>query len=49
MWLTSKDIAKNIEKDLPRQFKIVQCVVKEMCTTKEFRLNLEIAKLKGTE
>jgi hypothetical protein len=49
VWLTGKDIAKNIENDLSRQFKIVQCVVKEMCTTKEFRLNLEIAKLKGTE
>jgi hypothetical protein len=48
-WLTGTDIAKNIETGLPLQFKIVQCVVKTMCSTKEFRLNLEIAKLKGSE
>ena len=47
MWLTGKDIAKHIETELPHQFKIVECVTKEMCTTKEFRLNLEMAKLKG--
>ncbi len=47
MWLTNKDIAKHIETELPHQFKIVECVTKEMCTTKEFRLNLEMAKLKG--
>jgi hypothetical protein len=48
-WLTGEDIAKHIETELPRQFKIVECVTKEMCTTKEFWLNLEIAKLKGKE
>jgi hypothetical protein len=48
-WLTGKDMSKHIETELPRQFKIAQCAVKEMCATKEFRLNLEIAKLKGSE
>jgi hypothetical protein len=46
MWLTGKDIAKHIETELACQFKIVECVTKEMCATKEFQLNLEIAKLK---
>lgn len=48
-WLTGKNIAKNIQAELPRQFKILKCVVQNMCSTKEFRLNYEIAKLKGSE
>jgi hypothetical protein len=48
-WLTGKNIAKNIQAELPRQFKLLKCVVLNMCSTKEFRLNLEIAKLKGSE
>jgi hypothetical protein len=47
MWLPGKAIEKHIETELPRQFKIVECVTKEMCATKDFWLNLEIAKLKG--
>jgi hypothetical protein len=48
-WLTGKGIAKTIEEELPRQFKLVKSVVQHMCATKEFRLNLEIAKIKGSE
>jgi hypothetical protein len=48
-WLTGKRIAATIEEELPRQFKLVKAVVQSMCATKEFRLNLEIAKLKGSE
>jgi hypothetical protein len=43
--LTGTGIAKNIETGLTLQFKIVQSVV----SSKEFRLKLDIAKLKGSE
>lgn len=48
-WLTGKKISTAIETELPRQFKLVKCVVQKMCTTKEFKLHLEIAKIKGLE
>lgn len=48
-WLTGKSLKKSIEETLPRQFKIIKCVVMAMCCTKEFRLNLEIAQIKGSE
>jgi hypothetical protein len=48
-WLTGKKISTAIEKELPRQFRLVKCVVQKMCTTKEFKLHQEIAKIKGLE
>lgn len=48
-WLTGKNLATNIEQELPRQFQLVKAVVLNVYSTKEMRLNLEIAKLKGTE
>jgi hypothetical protein len=48
-WLTGKRIAETIEMEMPRQFKLVKCVVLKLCSTKEFMLNLEIARIKGAE
>jgi hypothetical protein len=48
-WLTGKSIAQNVESELPRHFRLVKCVLEHMCSTKEFRLNLELAKIKGSE
>lgn len=48
-WLTGQNIEQNIGKELPKQFRLVKCVVEKICATKEFRLNYEIAKLKGSE
>jgi hypothetical protein len=47
--LTGKNIAETIEMEMPRQFKLVKCVVLKLCSTKEFMLNLEIARIKGAE
>jgi hypothetical protein len=48
-WLTGKNLETSIEGSLPRQFKIIQAVTQAMCSTKEFRLKLEIARIKGSE
>ncbi len=48
-WLTGKNIAQTIEAEVPRQFRLMKSVVQTMCATREFRLNLEIAKIKGGE
>jgi hypothetical protein len=48
-WLTGKNLVANIEKELPRQFRLLKGVVVHMCPTKEFQLSLEIAKIKGAE
>ncbi len=44
--LLVRRLRSTLKPKLPRQFKIAECVTKEMCATKEFQLNLEIAKLK---
>jgi hypothetical protein len=48
-WLTGKSLASSIQQELPRQFKLVKAVVLHTYSTKEFRLHLEIAKIKGAE
>jgi phage-related protein len=41
-WLTGKNLVANIEKELPRQFRLLKGVVVHMCPTKEFQISLEI-------
>lgn len=48
-WLTGKSLAENIDAELPRQVRLVKYVVESMCATREFRLKLELAKIKGAE
>lgn len=46
-WLTGKNIARNINSELPRQLKLLRAVVLHMCPTTEFRLQLKLSQLKG--
>jgi hypothetical protein len=48
-WLTGKNLEASIEHGMQRQFKIIQAVVQKMCSSKEFKLRYEIAKIKGLE
>ena len=48
-WLTEKKISQVIDEELPKMLRFLKAVLQHMCSTKEFHLNLEIAKLKGNE
>lgn len=48
-WLTGKSIATKVNEELPKKLKLLRPVVLNMCSTKEFRLQLQIANIKGNE
>jgi hypothetical protein len=48
-WLFHRNIADNIDRELPAKLKILRAVVVNLCPTKEFRLKLELANLKSKE
>lgn len=48
-WLIGQRIIETINTELPKQFRLIQAVVLKICATKEFMLNLQIAKLKGAD
>jgi hypothetical protein len=48
-WLTGQNLAKNIETELPRQFRLIKSVVEKLCVSKDFVLSMKRASLKGVE
>jgi hypothetical protein len=48
-WLIGQSIIETINTELPKQFQLIKAVVLKICATKEFMLNLQMAKLKGAD